>query len=263
MSEELGTRFLHFERRGPIGWVRIDRPEARNALTQAMYAGIGRAVEIATDDPELRALVITGTGDVFAPGGDLGHRNDEPVAMRDPSTRTFRLVQNSPVPIVAAINGICQAGGLLLALLSDVAVASDHATFRIPELIRGFAEMWYAAILPAHVGVARARELMLTARRFDAHEAQAMGLIGRVVEHDHLEQKAEALAYDMLAAAPKARSRVKQAINARYGVVDEVAFAEAQSSDETREGFAAFMEKRRPAWAPDGAGSEGVLPNRP
>lgn len=77
MGDELGTAGLRFERDGVIAWCRIDRPEARNALTPAMYFGIKRAVRLVNADPELAALVVTGTGDVFAPGGDLGGRNRE------------------------------------------------------------------------------------------------------------------------------------------------------------------------------------------
>ena len=82
--------------------------------------------------------------------------------------------------MVAAVNGICQAGGLLIAMLSDIAVASDRATFRVPELLRGIPDATYAAVLPAHVGMAVARDLLLTGRRFDAAEAQRLGVISRV-----------------------------------------------------------------------------------
>jgi enoyl-CoA hydratase/carnithine racemase len=152
------------------------------------------------------------------------------------------------VPVVAAVNGICQAGALLITMLCDVAVASDRATFRAPELLRGFAEMWYAAVLPAQVGVARARELMMTARRIDAQEALAIGLIGRVVPHESLEEEAEQTLLEILETAPGARTQFKRAVNARYGVPDEITFRYAQTSPETIEGFASFMEKRRPAW---------------
>ncbi|MGH9029525.1 MAG: enoyl-CoA hydratase-related protein, partial [Acidimicrobiales bacterium] len=76
MSDDLGTPNLRFERQGSIAWCVIDRPAARNALTPAMYYGIKRAVQLVNTDPELAALIVTGTGDVFAPGGDLGGRTD-------------------------------------------------------------------------------------------------------------------------------------------------------------------------------------------
>ncbi|HZU80424.1 MAG TPA: enoyl-CoA hydratase/isomerase family protein, partial [Acidimicrobiales bacterium] len=118
--DDLGTPNLRFEREGSLAWCVIDRPSARNALTPAMYYGIKRAVQLVNDDPELGALVITGSGDVFAPGGDLGGRTDEGETFPDvtgPEVLPFLAVRDSKAPVIAAVNGICQAGGLLIAML--------------------------------------------------------------------------------------------------------------------------------------------------
>src|SRR3954453_9650414 len=156
MGDDLGTPALRFERDGSIAWCTIDRPSARNALTPTMYYGIKRAVALVNSDPGLAALVITGTGDVFAPGGDLGGRSEpgeEPIpAGVAQEILPFLSIRDSRAPVVSAVNGICQAGGLLIAMLSDIAVASDRATFRVPELLRGIPDATYAAVLPAHVG---------------------------------------------------------------------------------------------------------------
>ena len=153
MSGELGTSSLRLERDGSIAWCVIDRPAARNALTPAMYYGIKRAVRLVNADPDLAALIITGTGDVFAPGGDLGGRSepgDEPVPDHvGNDILPFLTIRDSRAPVIAAVNGICQAGGLLIAMLADIAVASDRATFRAPELLRGITDATYAAVLPA------------------------------------------------------------------------------------------------------------------
>ncbi len=178
MTDDLGAAGLRFERDGVIGWCTIDRPEARNAFTPAMYFGIKRAVHLVNSDPDLEALIITGTGDVFAPGGDLGGRTgpgDLPVPDIGHDILPFLTIRDSQAPVVSAVNGICQAGGLLVAMMSDIAVASDRATFRVPELLRGIVDATYAAVLPAHVGIAVARDLLLTARRFDAEEAVRLG----------------------------------------------------------------------------------------
>jgi enoyl-CoA hydratase/carnithine racemase len=153
------------------------------------------------------------------------------------------------VPVVSAVNGICQGGGLLIALLSDVAVVSERATFRAPDLLRGYAETWFAAVLPAHVGLARAREFMLTARRIDAKEAHAIGLIGRLVPHEVLLEEAENTIYDILETAPEARNDWKRVANSAYGALDEMTFYAAYESDELAEGARAFLEKRRPSWS--------------
>src|SRR6202041_894332 len=178
MSEELGAAGLRFEREGAVAWCVIDRPEARNAFTPAMYFGIKRAVGIVNDDPDLAALIITGTGDVFAPGGDLGGRSDpgdEPTPDIGHDILPFLTIRDSPAPVIAAVNGICQAGGLLIAMMGEIAVVSGRAPSLAPKLPRGIPDAAYVAALPVHVGMAVARDLLLSARTFDAPEALAMG----------------------------------------------------------------------------------------
>lgn len=247
MSDDLGTGYLRFERRGHVGWCVIDRPEARNALTPMMYAGLGRAISLANRDPGIEAMVITGTGDTFVPGGDLS-AVDGPEDQRLSVLLPWNHFRASLVPIVAAINGLCYASGVMVAMLADVAIASDRATFRIPELTHGIPDMWMASVLPAHVGVGRARELLLTNRRFGAEEARAMGIIERVVEHDRIQEAADTAVSEILATAPLARNLVRQALGSRYGVVDQITMDWGPSSPEATEGFAAFVDKREPSW---------------
>jgi enoyl-CoA hydratase len=255
MADDLGTPCLRLERDGSIAWCVIDRPQARNALTPAMYFGIKRAVQLVNADPDLAALIITGTGDAFAPGGDLGGRSEPgeqpiPVGVAQ-DILPFLTIRDSRAPVVAAVNGICQAGGLLIAMLSDIAVASEHATFRVPELLRGIPDATYAAVLPAHVGIAVARDLLLSARPFDAAEALRLGVISRVVPHDDLRAAAVDAARQILRTAPDARMHVKRMLNERYGFIDyQTMFAAIEHSDEPREGMRAFMEKRPPRWLP-------------
>src|SRR5438132_4536072 len=219
-----------------------------------MYYGLKRAVRLVNADPELAALIITGVGDVFAPGGDLGGRaepGDSVPQVTGAEILPCLTVRDSPAPVIAAVNGICQAGGLLVAMMADIAVASDRATFRVPELLRGIPDATYAAALPAHVGVAVARDLLLSARRFDAAEALRIGLISRVVPHDDLPAAALEAARQVLHTAPEARVHVKRMLNERYGNVDyQTMFWALEHSPEPREGMQAFMEKRPPGWVP-------------
>jgi enoyl-CoA hydratase len=254
VTDDLGTPNLRLEREGPIAWCTIDRPAARNALTPAMYYGLKRAVRLVNTEPGLAALIVIGTGDVFAPGGDLGGRTEEgesPVEAMGEDVLPFLTIRDSQAPVIAAVNGICQAGGLLIAMMADIAVASDRATFRVPELLRGIPDATYAAALPAHVGMAVARDLLLSARTFDAAEAQRMGLLSRVVPHEELRGAALEAAQQVLQTAPLARAQVKRMLNERYGLIDyQTMFGALQHSPEPREGMLAFMEHRPPAWVP-------------
>ena len=146
-------------------------------------------------------------------------------------------------------------------MLSDICVASDRATFRVPELLRGIPDATYAAVLPAHVGVAVARDLMLSGRPFDAHEAQRLGVISRVVPHDQLRDAAVQAVTEILRTAPIARAQVKRMLNDRYGLIDyQTMFLALQQSPEPREGMRAFMEKRPPAWVPEPDGERPAHP---
>jgi len=252
----LGTKNLRIEREGPIAWCIIDRPHARNALTPSMYFGIKKAVQLVNADKELRALIITGTGDVFAPGGDLGGRyeeGDEEV----PSGLAYEClpfvsIRESAAPVISAVNGICQAGGLLIAMMSDIAVVSEKATFRVPELLRGIIDATYAATLPAHVGMAQARDLLLSARTIDAAEAYRIGLVSRICSHDDLRAEALKAASEILRTAPECRAHVKRMLNQQYAQIDyQTMFISLMSENsEAREGMTAFMEKRQPNWIP-------------
>jgi enoyl-CoA hydratase/carnithine racemase len=212
-------------------------------------------VALVNREPDLAALIITGTHDVFAPGGDLGGRYEPGESVPDmvgAEVLPFLAIRDSPAPVIVAVNGICQAGGLLIAMLADIAIASDRATFRVPELLRGIPDATYAAVLPAHVGVAVARDLLFSARRFDAQEAVRLGVIARLVPHDELRDAAREAAGQVLRTAPEARMHVKRMLNERYGQIDyQTMFWALDHSTEPREGMQAFMEKRPPRWVPD------------
>lgn len=252
----LGTPYLRFERHGSLAHVVVDRPQARNAMTPAMYFGVRRAVDVVTRDPDLAGLLITGTGDVFIPGGDLGGGNEDAWLdlgdLLHMDCTPFDAIRHARKPVVSAVNGICQGGGLMIAMLSDVAVASDQARFRAPEVLRGIADTHYAQILPHQIGPARARDLLLTGRTIDAPTAEAWGVVSRVVAHDDLMAEATSALVDLCRAAPEARLALKRVINEQYGKYDRLTMDASLDSDECREGWLSFSERRAPDWiAPD------------
>jgi enoyl-CoA hydratase/carnithine racemase len=259
----LGTPYLTFERRGSLAVCRVDRPQKRNAMTPAMYFGVRYAVDHVNRSDELAALVITGTADVFIPGGDLGGGKEDNWADLDRllhmDTTPFDAIRNSKKPVVSAVNGICQGGGLIIAMLSDVAVASRAATFRAPEILRGIADTGYAAYLPTQIGVARARDMLLTGLTVDAETAVDWGLVTRLVDPgDELDTALE-VATQIARGAPEARWVVKREINRGYPRYDRMSMEHSLYGPEPVEGFTAFQEGRNPSWVPTDLRSEGWL----
>jgi enoyl-CoA hydratase/carnithine racemase len=247
----LGTPFLRFERHGPLARVVVDRPEARNALTPAMYFGLRYAVDHVGRDPELAGMLVTGVADVFMPGGDPWSNDDgwgDLPALLGMDTTPFEAVRRSRKPVVAAVNGICQGGGLVIAMLCDVAVASERASFRAPELFRGIADTNYAQVLPRQVGPARARDMLMTGRVVTAAEAEAWGLVARVVAHEALLDEATGVLEQCCRTAPGARFEVKRTIHQFYGTYDRMAMDASLDGPEPEEGWAAFRDKRSPSW---------------
>jgi enoyl-CoA hydratase len=259
----LGTPYVRLERHGPLAYCVVDRPQARNAMTGAMYFSVRYAVDLVNRDPELAGMLLTGTGDVFIPGGDLGGASGDDwgnvTGLLGLDNVPFEAIRHSRKPVVSAVNGICQGGGLLMAMLSDVAVAAEGATFRCPELYRGIADTGYGAYLPAQIGPARARDMLFTGRVLNAEEACSWGLVTRVVPHADLLEEARQALVACCRTAPQARLAVKRAINERYGHYDRMSMDESLAGAECAEGFLAFKERRSPSWIPEGLRPEGRL----
>ena len=259
----LGTPYVRFERHGPLAHCIVDRPQARNAMTPSMYFAVRYAVDVVNRDADLAGMLLTGTGDVFIPGGDLGGASEDDWGgvsrLLGMDTTPFEAIRNSRKPVVSAVNGICQGGGLLMAMLSDVAVASTGATFRCPELYRGIADTGYAAYLPTQIGPARARDMLLTGRTLDADEAHSWGLVSRLSLPEQLLEDAHQALVACCRSAPQARLVVKRVINDGYGRYDRMSMDDSLESAECVEGWMAFKERRSPSWVPEGLQGEGRL----
>ena len=251
---DLGSTGLRATTEDGVLRVVFDRPERRNACTIEMYHGVKKAAVLAERDPGIDVVVLTGTGDYFCVGGEMGgkHEGGQPFDRETDGLDLTPFVQLERCPkiVLTAINGMCQGGGLVMTLMSDVAIVSDRARFRVPELLRGVADCYLGARLATRVGMARAKYLLFTAREFDAAEALAMGLVSRVVPHDSLDAAvAETIGW-IRETAPRARTLLKRDLNRQLPSLDLPMFAESLAGDEVREGFAAFVAKRPPRWSP-------------
>src|SRR5262245_61190917 len=172
---DLGSHHLHATTGDGVLRVVIDRPERRNALTIEMYHGLKKAAVLAERDPAIDVLLVTATGEWFCVGGEMGGRHEGGAGL-DRETDGIDLLpfvqfERCPKIVLLGINGMCQGGGLNMTLTSDLAVASDRATFRAPELLRGVADCYLGARLASRVGMARAKALLFTAREIPADEA--------------------------------------------------------------------------------------------
>jgi enoyl-CoA hydratase/carnithine racemase len=249
---DLGSRHLHATRGDGVLRVVIDRPERRNALTIEMYHGLKKAAVLAARDPSVDVLLVTAAGEWFCVGGEMGGQHEGGAGL-DRETDGVDLLpflqfERCPKIVMLAINGMCQGGGLNLTLTSDLALASERATFRAPELLRGVADCFLGARLASRLGIARAKMLLFTAAEVTAAEALAMGLVSRVVPHADLETAARETIERVRQTGPRARTALKRDLNRQLPAVDFAMFAESLASDEVREGFAAFVEKRPPRW---------------
>ena len=230
----------------------INRPERRNACTIEMYHGLKKAAVVADKDPSVDALLITGVGDLFCVGGEMGGKHEGGGAI-DRETDgldllPFRQLESVGKIVITAVNGLCQGGGLNMVLCSDIALASDRATFRAPELLRGVADPFLPARLPVRIGVALAKYLLFTAATIDAVEAERIGLVAKVLPHNGLAAHVEWALEQIRLTGPAARAAVKRDINRHLPAFDIPMFADSLRSPEVAEGFQAFVEKRPPKW---------------
>lgn len=261
---DLGTPHLRVEITDSIARCTVDNPSQRNAMTDAMYAGLAHVVRQAEADPDVRALIVTGIDDVFIVGGDpSSHVSDASPIPDSPveDALPFAAFRTTSLPVVAAINGHCQASGVWLAVLADVAVVSERARFRLPELRLGVNAPWSSALLPSVIGLARAKDLALTSKPFTAAEALAMGLVARVVPHEELPQAALTVAQELLEAGPHARAAWKRTVHAPLRAVDHGAVMASINTAEAKEGFAAYADHRPPRWSPRSVGTKRAKSN--
>ncbi len=251
-SVDLGSKYLEGSAADGVLRVVINRPERRNACTIEMYHGIKKAAVLAEKDPEIDAILLTGVGDVFCVGGEMGGQHEGGAAL-DRETDgldllPFRQLETTSKIVVTAVNGLCQGGGLNMLLCADIGLASDRATFRAPELLRGVADAFLPVRLPPRVGLAWAKYLLFTGAVIDAAEASRIGLVAKVLPHDELAAHVEWVLDQIRNTAPAARGAVKQNMNRHLPPFDMAMFSQSLRSPETVEGFKAFVEKRPPRW---------------
>ena len=209
------------EDRGPVRYVILNRPEKRNALSQALLQELAGALRQAAGEHSVQCVVLRGEGPVFSAGVDLGelmastgevHRLR---SFRDVFLQCPNLCEEMPKPVICQIHRTCVGGALEVALGCDLRIASSDAQLGLPEVRFGIIpDVGGSTRLPAVVGLGRAKELAMTARLIDGEEAERIGLVNRVVAPEELEAATEALVQELLANSATAVGRVKRVLDA-------------------------------------------------
>jgi len=251
--------FVTTEVRGRVGIATLNRPKQMNALNPQLMRELGQALYAFDEDDAIGAIVITGSDKAFAAGADIGAMKDWnfiDVYRTDYITRDWEHIRRVRKPVIAAVAGYALGGGNELALMCDIVIAAENAKFGQPEINLGVLPgAGGTQRLPRAVGKAKAMDMCLTARMLDAAEAERSGLVSRVVPLEKLMDEALAVAAKIAAYSLPAVMMVKESINAAYetslseGVhFERRMFHAAFALADQKEGMAAFVEKRKPAF---------------
>ena len=244
-----------------ITTVTLNRPSKRNAVSLQLIEELTAALDEVENSPA-QVLILTGAGKAFCAGMDLdelksllGKTHDENVRDSTRMAGIFRRIYDFPKPTIAAVNGAAIAGGTGFATMCDFTIAVPDAKFGYTEVRIGFMPAIVSSFLVWQVGHKIARDLLLSARQFDAAEAYRIGLVNEVVEPERLMTRARELAGDLLQNSPSSMRATKKLINSFIGsqLDEQIAQgiednARARATEDFREGISSFLERRKPRW---------------
>ncbi len=246
-----------------ILWVKLNRPEALNAINEEVVEGLWKVVDYVKKNKSVRVVIITGEGKAFCAGADIKmfSKSNAYQARRivEELGKVLEEFEDLDVPIIAAVNGVAVGGGCEIAMDCDIIIASEKARFGQPEINLGIIPgAGGTQRLARLIGWKRAMELCLTGEMISAEEAYKLGLVNRVVEHEKLLDEAKKVAEIIKSKSPYAVMLVKQAVNRGFkmSLKDGIAyerdlFALSFASEDASEGLKAFVEKRKPEFRKD------------
>jgi enoyl-CoA hydratase len=251
------TDIVLSEIHGKAGLIRINRPEALNALNNEVIDGISAAISAYETDESIGCIVLTGSSKVFAAGADIGFMKDfgyMDVYRPDFITRNWERIKTCRKPVIAAVAGYALGGGCEIAMMCDMIYAAENAKFGQPEIKLGtLPGAGGTQRLPRAVGKAKAMDLCLTGRMMDAAEAEKCGLVARIFPTDKLIEETLAAAQVIASYSLPVVMMVKESVNRAYEsslaeglLFERRTFHASFALDDQKEGMAAFVEKRKP-----------------
>ena len=254
---------LQIEREGLVARVWLNRPEVRNAFNEGVITELRSTFDSLADDTSLRAIVLGGRGKAFCAGADLswmktmaGYSWEQNRADAQALAEMLWAIYRCPVPVVGRVQGDCYAGGVGLAAVCDVLVAADGVQFCLSEARLGLLPATISPYVIRAMGEQAARRYFVTAERFSAAQAAAMGFVHEVCAADALDAKVDEIVVALVGNGPMALRACKALVQDVAGqplgaaLREEMArrIADVRASDEGREGVQSFLGKRKPAW---------------
>jgi enoyl-CoA hydratase len=259
MSGERAYQNILVERRGAVGIVTLNRPQALNALNAALIGELAAAIDEFEADEAIGALVLTGNEKAFAAGADvkeMAGKSYPEIYLEDFITQGWERVAQCRKPVIAAVAGFALGGGCEIAMMCDIVIAADTARFGQPEITLGtMPGAGGTQRLTRFVGKAKAMDLCLTGRTMDAAEAERAGLVSRIVPAADLLTEAVRIAERICEMSRPTAMMVKEAVNRAYETTlaegvrfERRVFHATFATQDRKEGMAAFIEKRKPAF---------------
>ena len=250
---------LIVETHGAVGLIRLNRPEALNALSLKLTSELTQALRALEADDAIGCMVLTGSEKAFAAGADIKEmagKNFSDVYLEDFITATWEEITRCRKPVLAAVNGFALGGGCEFAMMCDIAYAGENAKFSQPEIKLGVSPgAGGTQRLTRFVGKAKAMDMCLTGRMIDAKEALEMGLVARIFPTESLVDEVLKIAAEIAAYSRPTVLAVKEMVNRAYETTlsegmrfERRLFHGLFSTEDSKEGMAAFLEKRKPAF---------------
>lgn len=243
-----------YETDGAVATITLNRPDRLNALAVQTWEELRGCLRTADGDEGVRAIVLASAGDAFCSGDDIGDLEFDSAGDAWAYARHIMecglTIDRIDTPVIAKVDGLAFGGGCELAVLPDVTVASEEATFRLPESLIGAVPGIGLVRFPELIGLKRTRELMLTNRELSAAEALDVGLVNEVVAPDDLDSVVADRAEDVAESAPMSARLIKRTLNGRLRDESEAlnALTLVFTMDDMKEGMEAFFGDRDPEW---------------